>query len=266
MRPRRFLLKSAAPLLISLLVCAGAAQGQRAAWGGDSVGAAVPKFATVFTFIGSNGSDPESPLVQGTDGNLYGTTFQGGAYSYQGTCSSGCGTVFKLTTKGTLTTLYSFCGYQNGLDACTDGWGPWGLTLGTDGDFYDTTFSGGSATTVSLGTIFKITPEGARTQLFAFKESAECKQIVECYGVYPLAGLVEASDGNFYGTAVDGGTGGGGPVLKVNTLETMPTVLYNLTFPTVSPGAALIQGADGALYGTTYDNEQFSQSRAVCSG
>jgi uncharacterized repeat protein (TIGR03803 family) len=220
----------------------------------------APKFATVITFSSTNGSDPESPLVQGRDGNLYGTTFKGGAYSYQGTCSSGCGTVFKLTTAGALTTLYNFCANQNGLDACNDGWGPWGLTLGTDGNFYDMTFSGGSATAVSIGTIFKITALGSRTQLFALKEFGGCKQNVQCFGVYPLAGLVEASDKNFYGTTVDGGTGGGGVMLKVNPLAPPPpTVLYNFTSPSNSPGATPIQGSDGDLYGTTYDVDLFQQ-------
>lgn len=211
-------------------------------------------FTSLLSFDSANGFDPETPLVQGLDGSLYGTTYQGGAYNYEGTCSAGCGTVFKTTTEGVLTTLYNFCAFQNGLDACTDGWGPHGLVLGTDGNFYDTTESGGSATAVSIGTIFKLMPGGSRTQLFAFKEFGGCKQDVECYGVYPLAGLVEASDKNLYGTAVDGGTGGGGVVLRVNPMEPPPpTVLYNFSFPDVNPSAPLIQGTDGNLYGTSTD-------------
>jgi uncharacterized repeat protein (TIGR03803 family) len=223
--------------------------------GRDSISNSAPTFTTLFTFNSTNGSDPQSPLVQGTDGKLYGTTFKGGAYSYQGTCSSGCGTVFKITTAGDLTTLYNFCALQNGLDACDDGWGPWGLTLGTDGNFYDMTFSGGSATAISIGTIFTITPGGKRTQLFALKEFCGGGERTLCpYGVYPLAGLVEASDKNFYGTAVDGGSGGGGTVLKVNSMETLPTVLYSLSSPTNSPDAPMIQGTDGDLYGVTLDD------------
>jgi uncharacterized repeat protein (TIGR03803 family) len=226
--------------------------------GRDSISNSAPTFTALFTFNSTNGSDPDTPLVQGTDGKLYGTTFKGGAYSYQGTCSSGCGTVFKITTDGDLTTLYNFCALQNGLDACNDGWGPWGLTLGTDGNFYDMTFSGGSATAISIGTIFTITPGGKRTQLFALKEFCGRGESTQCpYGVYPMAGLVEASDRNFYGSAVDGGTYGGGTVLKINSMETLPTVVYNFDFPTVSPGAPLIQGTDGNLYGTTYDDELF---------
>jgi uncharacterized repeat protein (TIGR03803 family) len=122
------------------------------------------------------------------------------------------------------------------------------------------TFSGGSATAVSIGTIFKITALGNRTQLFALKEFGGCKQNTECFGVYPLAGLVEASDKNFYGTTVDGGTGGGGVMLKVNPLAPPPpTVLYNFTSPSNSPGATPIQGSDGDLYGTTYDVDLFQQ-------
>ncbi len=253
-RPRQSLLNIAASSLISFgLVCTGVAQEQSVGRDGNRDVPVASKFATVFTFNGSNGSDLESPLVQGTDGNLYGTTFEGGAYSNEGFCSAGCGTMFKLTTRGDLTTIYSFCAEQS----CADGWGPWGLTLATDGNFYDTTFGAAGQT---LGTIFKITPAGARKQLFAFEEFAGCKQLPECYGIDPMAGLVEASDQNFYATAVDGGTGGGGVVLKVNPQEPLPpTVLYDFTFPTVSPAAALIQGNDSALYGTTYDTALFDQ-------
>src|ERR1019366_311443 len=90
-----------------------------------------------------DGADPQAGLVQGSDGNLYGEAFVGGA--------NNVGSVFKITTSGTLTTLHSFNG--------TDGREPSGwLVQGSDGNFYGTTSMGGA---LGLGgTIFKITPSG----------------------------------------------------------------------------------------------------------
>ena len=100
---------------------------------------------TLVNFNGTNGASPLfAPLVQGTDGNLYGTAQAGGAHRK--------GTVFKITPTGTLTTLYSFCAQSR----CADGAVPYsGLVLGTDGNFYGTTESGGAH---GDGSIFKITP------------------------------------------------------------------------------------------------------------
>ena len=138
---------------------------------------------------GTDGSDPNAALVQGTDGNLYGVTTVGGSSS---TCNSGCGTIFKITPAGKLTTLHSFCVQKD----CPDGAAPQaGLVQATDGDFYGTT-EGSNA-----GTVFKITASGKVSTLhrFSIKESAE--------GYDPRAGLVQATDGNFYGTTLEGGAG-----------------------------------------------------------
>jgi uncharacterized repeat protein (TIGR03803 family) len=96
-------------------------------------------FKTLLVFDGANGSTPDTgALVQGANGNLYGTTFLGGA--------NGLGTVFEVTAEGKLTTLYSFCSLPN----CADGAAPGGgLFLATDGDFYGTTRNGGTTTNVS---------------------------------------------------------------------------------------------------------------------
>src|SRR5580704_4602588 len=109
-----------------------------------AIGAHAQTFTTLVNFDGTNGSAPEyMSLIQGIDGNLYGTTAGGGA--------NDGGTVFKLTRNGVLTTLYSFCAQPN----CADGGDPAaGLALGTDGNFYGTTSGGG---TRNSGTIFKIT-------------------------------------------------------------------------------------------------------------
>ena len=92
-------------------------------------------FTTLHSFDGTDGTNPQAGLVQATNGNFYGTTYEGGA--------SNDGTVFKITPSGTLTTLYSFCS-QNG---CTDGYAPYaGLVLATNGDLYGTTYYGGPTT------------------------------------------------------------------------------------------------------------------------
>jgi uncharacterized repeat protein (TIGR03803 family) len=95
-------------------------------------------FTSLFSFDGTDGLDPYLEVVQATDGNLYGTTFLGGNGA-DCTLSQGCGTVFKITTGGTLTLLHSFCS-QSG---CTDGEAGLGLVQATNGDFYGTAAAGG---------------------------------------------------------------------------------------------------------------------------
>lgn len=111
----------------------------------------------------------------------------------------GCGTIFKITPAGTLSTLHGFCS-QNGCadGGCTDGGGPWALVQGTDGNFYGTTTGYG-------GTIFKITPGGTLTTLFTFCPKNACTD-----GQCPYdAPLVQDTNGTFYGTTSAGGNGYG---------------------------------------------------------
>ncbi len=109
------------------------------------------KLTTLYSFAGSDGLDPYAGLVQGSDGNFYGTTITGGANSE--------GTVFKITPGGTLTTLHSFA-------AGSDGAAPEaGLVQGSDGNFYGTTYYGG---VYNAGTVFEITPGGTLTTLHSF--------------------------------------------------------------------------------------------------
>src|SRR5580698_9886551 len=142
-------------------------------------------FTSLVSFNGDNGAFPASmSLVQGTDGNLYGTAPSGGA-------NSG-GTVFKMTPTGTVTILYSFCA-QIG---CADGKAPLaGLVLATNGIFYGTTSSGGLN---SGGTVFSITSGGALTTLHQFDSTIE--------GANPYAALIQAANGAFYGVTGEGGT------------------------------------------------------------
>ena len=198
--------------------------------------AAVPLSAQTFSVItdfnGADGSDPSyANLLQGLDGDLYGTTFTGGAHLY--------GTVFKVTPTGTLTTIYSFCSQGGGM--CTDGSGPLaGLILGTDGNFYGITTWGG---TQGQGTVFKITPAGKLTTLASLGGAQ---------GIYPYGPVVQASDGNLYGTTYTGGANGYGVVFRV-TLQGAFTDLHDFNMTAgAGPSAGLIQGADGGLYGTTF--------------
>jgi uncharacterized repeat protein (TIGR03803 family) len=139
---------------------------------------------TIYNFPGY--TPPSSALVEGPDGNFYGTTSSGGT----GTYGAG-GTFFTVTTSGDVTYLYNFCSLQN----CTDGSQPTNLYLGTDGNFYGITWDGGAN---SQGTIFQITPGGALTTLHSF-DGAD--------GSGPNGGgtLMQDTNGTFYGTMQDGG-------------------------------------------------------------
>jgi uncharacterized repeat protein (TIGR03803 family) len=188
----------------------------------------------------TDGSLPFAGLVQATDGNLYGTTYNGGPTLCNG---YGCGTVFKITPGGVLTTLYSFCS-QSG---CPDGEFPYaGLVQATDGDFYGTTQFGGAN---GQGTVFRITPSGTLTTLYSFCSQSGCTD-----GYRPWAGLVQATDGNFYGTTYAGGANGQGTVFKI-TPEGALTTLYSFCSQSdctdgISPQAGLVQATDGNFYGT----------------
>jgi uncharacterized repeat protein (TIGR03803 family) len=195
-------------------------------------------FATLLNFGGTNGAYPQyMSLIQGADGNLYGTTGAGGTYDQ--------GTVFKVTPTGTLTSLYSFCLKTN----CTDGSGPQaGLVQAADGDFYGTTYTGG---TKNLGTVFKITATGQLTTLHSF---------VAADGAYPDAPLLEYG-GNFYGTtsalgttSINGYTYSTGTIFEITPGGKL-TILHSFCSHTncadgSQPNAGLLE-YDGNFYGTT---------------
>jgi uncharacterized repeat protein (TIGR03803 family) len=216
---------------------------------------------TLHSFDWYDGASPTGALVQGNDGNFYGTTYGGGADPHYGT-------VFKITPAGALTTLYSFCAQAN----CADGAMPYaGLVRAPDGNFYGTTLGGGSNNGCSLGvngygTVFKITPAGALTSLYSF-----CSQMNCADGEYPQAGLVQATDGNFYGTTPEGGGGvyhQGGTVFKITSSGTL-TTLYNFcSLPACADGAdslaALLQGTDGNFYGTTIGGGAYCTANSGC--
>ncbi len=166
--------------------------GEGGAYGYGTVFEITPSgtLTTLHSFDGKDGAYPYAGLVQATNGNLYGTTTNGGANN---ACDSGCGTIFKITPAGAFTTLYNFCTKPN----CTDGAGPYGLVQGTDGNFYGTTAGGGTSSACGAhgcGTVFKITAGGTLTTLHDFDFTD---------GEGPFY-VVQATNGKFYGVTNGG--------------------------------------------------------------
>lgn len=247
-----------------------------------SVASHAQTFKTLVIFDDTDGATPvDTPLVQGNDGNLYGTTLGGG--------SNLSGSIFRITPAGKITTVYSLCSQAN----CSDGALPYGgLALGRDGNFYGTTSQGG-ANGIS-GTVFRITPEGVLTTLHSFdgtdgagpgapmilarngdfygitmnggdNNSGTIFKITPGGALTTLYGfgsgdgfflngpLVQGNDGNFYGTTESGGANGYGTIFKL-TLSGAFTTLHSFDSTDGSaPACGLVQASDGNLYGTTYE-------------
>ena len=204
-----------------------------------------------FGSASSDGSWPEGPLIQGQDGALYGVTAFGGRF--------GKGTIYKVSLAGAYSVLYSFG------ESTTDGFTPvGGLAQSSDGSIYGATSSGGLNSCFQVpqfpgegncGTIFKLSPEGNFSTVYTFGATASD-------GVQPNGSLLLASDGNLYGTTVNGGTnhcGGGGETNNCGTVFRLSltgalTILHSFG-PTVddgiAPQGALIEASNGFLYGTT---------------
>jgi uncharacterized repeat protein (TIGR03803 family) len=177
------------------------------------------------------------PFVAGDNDDIYGTTDEGGM--------SNLGIVFRLTTSGQLTTLYSFAG--------SDGADPGGLVRSRDGLLYGITRAGGSN---GSGTVFKISPNGIFTHLHSFSSPY---QGTNSDGTRPSSSLVEGVDGNFYGSTTGGGTNGAGTIFRI-TPNGVLTPLYSFGTVRMPNGHAfdgsqpnpLVQARDGNFYGTTY--------------
>jgi uncharacterized repeat protein (TIGR03803 family) len=210
------------------------------------------KLSVVYNF-GQGSVGPAAGLAQGIDGSLYGTT----AIGINDSCNTmDCGVIFKISPSGSsFTTLYSFCSQPN----CADGAMPQaGLIQGTDQNFYGTTLEGGaqncaaSGYGLGCGTVFRVTPAGKQTTLYTF-----CRQTACPDGSNPQAGLVQGTDGNFYGTTRYGGANGSfsGTVFKITPVGKL-TTLYSFCSVTncadgYNPIGGLVQGADGNFYGAT---------------
>jgi uncharacterized repeat protein (TIGR03803 family) len=206
-------------------------------------------FTSLVHFAGTNGADPVAPLIQGPDGNFYGTTYSGAASN--GTCSQICGTLFRMTPEGKVTTLYTFCSQTD----CNDGAAPTKILLGPDGNIYGVTTLGGAnchnLAVIGCGTIFKFTPSGTLTTLYSF-----CVQ-TNCTDGWGPNSLVLGTDGNFYGTTFYGGTGGdegAGTFFKITPAGAL-TTLYKFCHENLCLDGGLPQNlmqANGNFYGTTY--------------
>jgi uncharacterized repeat protein (TIGR03803 family) len=198
--------------------------------------------STITSFDGADGANPDfGSLIQGVNGNFYGSTISGGA-NYGCGNDLGCGTVFSVTPTGQLTTIYSFCAQPN----CTDGTELFGgVVQGTAGELYGVTAEGGAN---NYGTVFKLTTAGALKTLRSFDFTD---------GAYPEAALIEGTDGKFYGTTSSGGAHGVAGTLFVITENGELTTLYNFC---ADPGCAdgtgpfesLMQATNGEFYGTTF--------------
>jgi uncharacterized repeat protein (TIGR03803 family) len=201
------------------------------------------KIKVVHHFTGPDGNGPSTSLTVGPDGNLYGLTAVGGA--------NDLGTAFEITLNGKFKLLHSFGGASN------DGTYPYlgALVVGPDGDFYGTTMQGG---VTRYGTAFKMSPKGKVTVLHQFAGGS-------ADGGYPRGGLTLASDGNFYGTTVQGGandpSGNAGTLFRLSSSGDFSIVVNsggpsNL-YPNASQ-AAPTQASDGLLYGTTSGGGQYN--------
>jgi uncharacterized repeat protein (TIGR03803 family) len=194
----------------------------------------IGSYTSLYSFVGyPDGANPYAGLVRGSDGNLYGTTQNGGTNNE--------GTVFRISPSGTYTTLHFFVGSPN------DGGGPdAGLVQGNDSNFYGTTYVGGTYS--NYGTVFRISPSGTYTTLHFFVGSPND-------GGGPAAGLVQGSDGNFYGTASYGGTYSNGTGFRISPSGNYTSLYSFVGNPNDGefPYAGLVQGSDGNFYGTTYE-------------
>jgi uncharacterized repeat protein (TIGR03803 family) len=205
-----------------------------------------------FTGYPTDGAYPTAGLIQDAEGNLYGTTANGGA----GPCGYvgeivGCGTVFKLSKSGKETVLYSFC---TGSE-CTDGSypSPGSLIPDAKGNLYGTTQWGGDSNNGGTGgTVFRLSATGRETVLHSFKGDGD--------GSIPYGGVIRDEKGNLYGTTNQGGAYDEGTVFQLSKTgaETLLHSFVGYRRDGAYPPAGLIQDAKGNFYGVTFEGGHYS--------
>ena len=186
---------------------------------------AAGNFTTIHAFSSAEGIWPQGSLIE-VGGKFVGSAYRGGADGY--------GTAFTVTPLGTLAVVQSFAGPPEGNFPAA------GLTQASDGLLYGTAcFAGDSG----AGTLFRTDLAGNLTRLHSFDGSTE--------GACPAAALIEASDGNLYGTAAGGGAGGHGTVFRSSTSGAITTLHAFSVADGDTPESALVQATDGNFYGST---------------
>lgn len=219
--------------------------------------AAAQSFNVLSNLTAKTGYDSVAPLLQGSDGNFYGTTSGGGNMS---ACQlNGCGTVFQLTPAGTLTVIHMFTGDS-------DGYAPQSGLIEVNGVLYGTTAHGGGSFGAQQGTIFKAGLDGSNfTTLYTFSGGSD--------GGDPVGALLLGIDGNLYGTTKQGGQGqnttcvpnGCGTIFSMATDGTNFETLYQFSGPDGSgPAAGLIQDPSGTFYGTTSNGGALCNPTLTC--
>jgi uncharacterized repeat protein (TIGR03803 family) len=184
----------------------------------------------VHSFAGADGEGPEAGLLRTDNGKFYGTTEFGGAYRQ--------GTLFEVTKSGAETVLHAFTLGSDGGEPAS------ALIADAEGNFYGTTADGG--TDVNAGTVFTLAPDGTETVLHNFTGGT-------ADGARPECGVYRDSQGNLYGTTVEGGAANLGIVYEIAPDGT-ETVLHSFTGQTddgASPYGSLVADEKGRLYGTT---------------
>jgi uncharacterized repeat protein (TIGR03803 family) len=184
------------------------------------------KEITLYTFTGGSDGGSPSGVIRDAHGNLYGTTFSGGA--------SNLGTVFKVDKTGKETVLYSFTGKPDGEHPGS------GVIRDKAGNLYGANYEGGAN---GYGAIFKVDSTGTESLLYSFQSGTD--------GEYPGSGLIEDAAGNLYGTTGYGGTSGNGTVFEISQ-SGQETILCNFNGTDGQyPFSTLIRDAAGTFYGTT---------------
>jgi uncharacterized repeat protein (TIGR03803 family) len=191
---------------------------------------------TVCSFTGTSGSfigaNPHAGLIQGSDGSLYGTTSAGGTHNF--------GSIFKVTTSGAFTSLYSFTNGNNG------GTPQGSLVQATDGNLYGTASTGGI---FGSGVIYSITKSGTFSVVYSLNNNTDGEN-----GMTPLAGLIQGTDGNLYGTASAGGPFNGGTVFEIMPDVISTGVYQAFSYQVLASNNPTSYSASGLPAGFTIDS------------